>query len=116
MGRRDARTNLHDIVPACENAVAHAGHVTEAEYIADRKTRSAVEREMEVAAEALGRLLREKPELLDGWKTDVRAVAAFRNRLVHEYHHIDDREVCRIVREDVPLLLAEAAGTLSRLN
>jgi len=109
MGRRDARAHLHDIVTACEHALAHIGGMADADYIADRKTRSAVEREKEVAAEALGRLLRERPELLDDWQTDVRAVAAFRNRLIHEYHHIDDREVYRIVREDVPLLLTEAA-------
>lgn len=116
MGRRDARSHLLDIVTACENALAHVGDMAEAGYVADRKTRSAVERELEVGAEALGRLLRDQSSLLDDWQTDVRAVAGFRNRLVHEYQHIDDREVYRIVREDVPVLLVEAAETLRRLS
>lgn len=80
---RDARALLWDTVQACD---AVAGFVTGRDlegYRGDLLLRSAVERQLAVAGEAMSQLARTEPDLA-GQVGEWRSVVAFRNILVHQ--------------------------------
>ncbi len=77
-----------------------------ADYDTDEQLRSAVERKFEIMGEALNRIRRDEPEVLQRIR-DHRDIISFRNILVHGYDTIDDRIVWGIVEEDLDDLLAD---------
>ena len=52
----DARVFLFDIQQACQLITEFTSGLTFPEYIADRKTRSAVERQLGIVGEAIGQI------------------------------------------------------------
>jgi uncharacterized protein with HEPN domain len=72
------------------------------EFMADRKTRSAVLRELQTPAESTQRLSQSlkdaHPQVF--WQ----GIAGFRNVLVHNYLGIDPERVWQIVQEQLPAL------------
>ncbi len=74
------------------------------EFLSDRKTRSAVLRELQVMAESTQRLsdgLKEQhPEV--SWQ----GIAGFRNVLVHDYLGIKAERVWQVIESDLPVLRA----------
>ncbi|WP_246106964.1 HepT-like ribonuclease domain-containing protein [Pseudonocardia kunmingensis] len=78
--------------------------LTLAGYRDDLLVRSAVERQLEIAGEALNQLSRVDHGLA-ARIPDVGAVVGFRNVLVHGYAQVDDTRVWRTVHESVPTLL-----------
>lgn len=80
------------------------------DYLADEMVRSAVERQFEIAGEALAGLRRVDPDLAAGIPNLPRIVA-FRNVLIHGYATVDNQLVWAVVEGDVPGLLT----LLSRL-
>lgn len=114
MTRRDAEAMVDDVVAACEQVEVLVDGVTLDSYIADLRTRRALERQLEIVGEAVGRVLRHAPEATATRTTDPRQVAGFRNRLAHEYDALDDAAVYGIAVRDVPALLEDLrAGSLS---
>jgi uncharacterized protein with HEPN domain len=77
--------------------------------------RSAVERQFEIAAEALNRLLKLSPELAKGI-TDYRRIIDFRNLLSHGYDLVDHAIVWGVVQTNVPVLIREADALLASLG
>jgi uncharacterized protein with HEPN domain len=73
------------------------------EFCADRKTYSAVIREFEIIGEAVGKL----PEKLKKGHPDIewQDIKDFRNLLAHEYFGIDLEIVCKIIKDDLPVLI-----------
>lgn len=84
---------LDDIRDAAKFILDSTAGSSEAEYVADRLLRQAVERNFEIIGEAMGRLRKLDPGTASKI-TDADRIVAFRNVLIHGYHLIDDTEVC----------------------
>lgn len=74
------------------------------EYLDDELCRSAVERQLEIAGDALGQLRRIDPDLF-GRIPDGDLVVAFRNMLAHGYATLDHARVYQIASERAADLL-----------
>jgi uncharacterized protein with HEPN domain len=80
------------------------GARTLGEYLEDELCRSAVERQLEIAGDALGQLRRLDPELF-GRIPDGDLVVAFRNVLAHGYATLDHARVYDIAQQRAGELL-----------
>jgi uncharacterized protein with HEPN domain len=108
----EARKYLFDIAEACSLIADFTMGKSFDDYIADAMLRSAVERQFEIAGEALSQLLQLAPELI-GRITDARRIVAFRNRLIHGYASVADEVVWGIVERNLTVLRNEAAALLN---
>jgi uncharacterized protein with HEPN domain len=84
------------------------------EFFTDRKTQSAVLRELQVMAESTQRLSEmrkaQHPEVF--WK----GISGFRNVLVHDYLGIKAERVWQIVQNDLPVLRSAVEDMLTQLE
>ena len=97
---------LEDAANACQLILQFTENITEAEYVADLKTQSAVERQFEIIGEALNRIKRIDAELLaelDNW----REIIGFRNVIAHGYDVVENEIVWDSVEKDIPVLLEQ---------
>jgi uncharacterized protein with HEPN domain len=111
----DPRKLLEDMRLAAVDVQEFTSGQTEATYLDDRLLRSAVERQFEILAEALNRLLKQSPDIATRI-TDYRRIINFRNVLSHVYDEVDDQIVWRAVRDDLPVLLREVEELLASLG
>jgi uncharacterized protein with HEPN domain len=109
--------HLYDIREATAAIFRFVRGKTFADYEQDELLRSGIERKFEIIGEALNRLRRAEPALLDQIR-DHRKIISFRNILTHGYDSLDNRIVWDIIAadlgkllEDVERLLAEAHRT-----
>ena len=79
---------------------------TLAEYSAERLLRQAVERNLEIVGEAVGRLKRDDPDTASRLSEHERIVA-FRDVLIHGYDLVDDELVWDTIETKLPVLLSE---------
>ena len=103
----DIKAYLHDVCEACRQILAFTQGFTLERYAADDLIKAAVERKFVTIGEALVRLRREDPALLERISGHYRIIG-FRNVLVHGYDIIDDATVWSAVVDSVPVLLREA--------
>ena len=96
---------LLDAIQAIELAIVFVDGQSLDAYSSDQKTRSAVERQLEVLGEAFARLSREAPDLSQRLPAAGFAVG-LRNRIIHGYDSVDDAIVHATVTSDLPGLLA----------
>jgi len=80
------------------------GEMTEAEFVEDRRTQRAVERSFEIVGEALSRLARDFPSIVDRIP-EHRRVIDFRNVFAHGDDIVDPRLVYGLARTRLPALL-----------
>jgi len=73
-------------------------------YLADDKTRAAVERKFEIVGEACARLRDRSPDVFERIPSAAQIIG-FRNRLIHGYDHVDDAIVWDVVSRKIPELL-----------
>ena len=113
MKRPDVRTYLFDVAQACDLLDAFTRGRSFDDYAGDPMLRSAVERQFEVAGEALRRAF-EVDGSLGQRITDASRIIAFRNRLTHGYATVSNEVVWGIVerhlltlREEVQALIGE---------
>jgi len=111
MQRPDPGVYLEDIERYTEAAIRYLGGCTLNQYLADDKTRSAVERALEVAGEAMRKLAASAPEIAMRIPHS-KSIIGFRNVLAHGYAEINDEKVFRIARDDAPELLAAVRAEL----
>ena len=83
-------------------------------YLNDSLCQSAVERQLEVAGDALGHLRKLTPELF-GRIPDGDLIVAFRNVLAHAYATLDHRKVYEAATIGAPALLRTIDGLLAEL-
>ncbi len=103
---------LHDILQAANAVKAFvAGRDFDA-YSSDEQLRSAVERKFEIMGEALNRIRRDEPVLLERIR-DHREIVSFRNILIHGYDAIDDRIVWDVIETDLETLSQDVQAILS---
>jgi uncharacterized protein with HEPN domain len=76
------------------------------DYRNDRLLKQAIERNFEVAGEAIGQLAREAPEAARRIG-DYERIIAFRNVLIHGYDLVDDDLVWDTIQDKVPKLVSE---------
>ncbi|MDD3149069.1 MAG: DUF86 domain-containing protein [Candidatus Riflebacteria bacterium] len=102
----DPRVCLHDAISSCRLICQFTDGMNLAEYQEDLKTKSAVERQFEILGEALNRLKKLAPELLNEI-SDWQNIIAFRNVIAHAYDVIDDEVVFLVIKRQIPTLLKE---------
>ncbi len=85
--------------------------MTVEDYIEDLKTRSAVERQMQIITEAAIRLGDEAETLCPG--LDWPGNRGMGNALRHEYHSVNDQIVWDTVKLELPLLRAAVVKALA---
>jgi len=102
MQRDDAY--LLDMLLAARDAVEFAAELTFPQFKSSRLHQNAILKSMETIGEAASRLNSgpkdAHPEI--AWH----AVIGMRNRLVHEYFHINLDIIWQTIQEDLPLLIA----------
>src|SRR5215510_3576460 len=111
MPQRDANAFPLDIVTACDAIAKFVDGVDLAGYASDLKLRSAVERQLQIAGEAVNNLRRLDP-LLAGTLGDVMGIIDFRNILIHGYYLVNHEVVWGIATRDAPHLRAVAHAAL----
>ena len=81
------------------------------EYSKDELLRSGVERKFEIIGEALNRIRKKDPSVMNRIR-DHRDIISFRNILIHGYDSIDDRIAWGIIQEDLDRLLEDISNLL----
>ena len=102
---------LHDIVDAAEFILQQTDGRSLAEYEQTRLIRDAVERNFIIIGEALSRLKRLAPKLVEDLGAYPQMVG-FRNIVVHGYDVIEDAIVWGIIQNEVPRLLSAARAAI----
>ena len=102
---------LEDVQDAASFVIEAAEGKDLAYYRRDRLFRQAVERNLEIVGEAVGRIARHDAETA-GRISEHGRIIAFRNRLIHGYDLLDDALVWDTVSNEVPVLLAEVEALL----
>ena len=113
MKQPDARALLFDVQTACRLIQDFTSGMTFQDYAADRKTRSAVERQLEIVGEAIGQMVRAFPEM-NHEIPDASRIISFRNRLIHGYASVSNPVVWGILEGDLPGLAAKVDSLLAR--
>ena len=103
--------HLHDIVQAGTAVKKFVDGRTIDDYTSDEQLRSAVERKCEIMGEALNRIHRDEPTLLQHIR-DHRDIISFRNILIHGYDTIDDLIVWGVIEEGLDNLIKDAEALL----
>ncbi|MFZ4474516.1 MAG: DUF86 domain-containing protein [Saprospiraceae bacterium] len=100
-----ARKYLLDILGAIELAERFSADTpTFQSYQNDLKTKSAVERQLEILGEAVNKFSREAP---DFQLNNVSQIISFRNRLAHNYDQVDDAIVWAVLKRHLPELKSQ---------
>jgi uncharacterized protein with HEPN domain len=110
--RLEARKLLYDIQQATAKLLDFSKGRTLSDYEADDLLRSAVERQFEIAGEAVRQLDKLDPDLAKRLSEYPRIIA-FRNILIHGYAEVDDRLVWDILHSRVGTLHEEVSALLS---
>ncbi len=102
---------LEDVQDCASFVVAASERKDLAYYRRDRLFRQALERNLEIIGEAIGRISRHDVETASRI-SEHRRIVAFRNRLIHGYDLLDDELVWETIKVEVPVLLSEVEGLL----
>lgn len=111
MKQPDARTFLYDIQRAGQVIQEFTSGMTFKDYAADLKTRSAVERQLEIVGEAMSQMLDLFPEM-EAEFPDAPRIISFRNRLIHGYAFVSNQVVWGILEKNLPELTAKVEKLL----
>lgn len=113
MAQRDPRAWLVDLIGAANLAITVVSrHATGEAYAKSLEDRAVVERQIEIIAECLKRLLSAEPGLSLRFH-EARDVIALRNIVSHAYHQLDHVQIWQTIRRDLPSLRTRAAELLA---
>ena len=107
MVHHDPEKYLHDIVDGCEFLLEFTQSKTIEDYKKDRAFRSALERELQIIAEAMMQLDKVSPQIAERI-SDYRSIIGFRHILVHGYDSLDPATVWNVVETKLDILLKQA--------
>ena len=99
---RDSYTHLRDILEGLDHIESFLGNMDLEAYKADLKTKSAVERQLQIITEAAKRLGDEAETLCPG--PDWRGFCRMGDLLRHSYHKVDDEIVWNTIKDELPLM------------
>ena len=111
MSFRDARRHLRDVLESINNIEAFLGNMDFDVYRGDLKTKSAVERQMQIITEAAVRLGEDGERLCPG--VDWKGFRGMGNILRHGYHRIDDKIVWDTIKDELPPVKAAVLHALN---
>jgi len=111
---RDVEIHLEDILTSIDAIEQFLVGVDIDVYLKDLKTRSAVERQLQITTEAAFRLGEQAAKLCP--TVDWRGVRGLGNVLRHEYDEIDDEEIWAAIHKKLPHLKAAAQDALAKLR
>jgi uncharacterized protein with HEPN domain len=97
---RDAEQHLRDILESINSIETFLGDMDFDVYRGDLKTKSAVERQLQIITEASVRLGEDGDRLCPG--VDWKGFRGMGNVLRHGYHRIDDKVVWDTVKDELP--------------
>ena len=99
---RDWRLYVQDMIAACDVIAEYARGFSKEHFVADRRTKDAVVRNLISLGEAAARV----PEEARALAPDVpwRRIVRFRNIAVHGYFFLDDDIVWSVVETELPRL------------
>ncbi|MBI5913981.1 MAG: DUF86 domain-containing protein [Bacteroidetes bacterium] len=101
---------LTDILTCIRDIDIHLGGKRDFnEYLQNKTMRRAVERELEIIGEAVGKLLKVNPSIPISY---ARLVVDLRNKVIHAYDSINNTIIWKIVNIDVPVLDKEVSELL----
>jgi uncharacterized protein with HEPN domain len=81
------------------------------EFQKDIKTKRAIERNLEIIGEAVGRILKAMPDLPI---SNARKIVGTRNRLIHEYDAVSSEILWSIVNRHLPILQQEVEAIIQK--
>ena len=108
---RDAENHLRDILESIEHIEMFLDGVDFESYKADIRTKSAVERQVQIITEAAYRLGDQADTLCPG--PDWKGLRGMGNILRHAYHRVEDQIVWDTVKTEFPPLKAAVKKALS---
>lgn len=97
---RDSYTHLRDILEGLDHIESFLGNMDLEAYKADIRTKSAVERQMQIITEAAKRLGDEAEALCPG--PDWPGFCRMGDILRHGYHKVDDEIVWNTIKDELP--------------
>ena len=102
---------LYDINDCIESIDEHLNFTRDFNSFMQNKTqRRAVERELEIIGEAVGRLLKIEPSVKISY---ARIIVDLRNKVIHAYDSVDYNIIWRVIIKNIPTLKAEIADLLT---
>lgn len=102
---------LYDIKDAASAILEFVHGKSYDDYRDDELLKSGVERKFEIIGEALNKIRRINPQLLNRIR-DHRSIISFRNILAHEYNSIDHTIVWGIIQENLDNLYTDVEKLL----
>ncbi len=111
---RSAKTHLEDILQSIEHVDEFLEGLDFEGYLEDRKTRSAVERELQIITEAAIRLGDEAETLCPG--PDWKGFRGMGNILRHVYHRVDDEIVWNTAKMELPPMRIAVSTALRSMS
>lgn len=109
---RDNYTHLRDILEGLDHIESFLGNMDLEAYKADLRTKSAVERQMQIITEAAKRLGDEAETLCPG--PDWRGFCRMGDILRHGYHKVDDEIVWNTIKDELPPMREAVVKALRR--
>lgn len=108
---RRLKAHLFDIDTAIDEIYSFFEQVPKRfdEYQKSLMLRRAVERNIGIIGEAINKIDKEYPEVSI---SNVRAIVATRNRVIHDYAAVTDDVIWKIVINDLPKLKAEVGNLM----
>jgi len=106
---------LQDILDAGRAVRQFVANHTLAEYRENLMLRSAVERQLEIVGEAMNRLDRADPDMLQRLEGHGRIIA-FRNIIAHGYDVLDQAIVWQVITDYLPSLLNQTEQLLQEVE
>jgi uncharacterized protein with HEPN domain len=107
----EAKKLLEDIRQACEEILAFTEGKSFQNYKQEKLLRSGVERQFEIIGEALNRLTKADPDVINQI-SHYKRIISFRNILIHGYDLVEDAVVWDVVVKDLPLLYSQVVKLL----
>jgi uncharacterized protein with HEPN domain len=111
---RSARNHLEDILQSIDHIDEFLAGLGFEGYQGDRKTRSAIERELQIITEAAIRLGDEAETLCPG--PDWKGFRGMGNILRHQYHQVNDEIVWNTVKDELPPMQAAVSKALKFMS
>jgi len=102
----ETRKNLVDILQASEEIQKFTLGLDFSSYQDSPVTQRAVERDFEIIGEALSRIKKTDPAILNTI-SEHRRIIGFRNILIHGYDMVDEAIVWNAVKNHLPILIQE---------
>lgn len=107
--------HLWDALEAANRVGAAVAGLTLQGYLDDWIRQSAVERQLEIVGEALGRIRRKDPRTAERIP-EINAIIATRNVIVHRYDNVDHVRVWALAGRDLPPLIAVLESLLGEVE